>query len=100
VSNILDANIMARLSIWELTIVCHGAFLGLSVAGISLAVSCSEIGWASEVEWLSSFESTTFEWSLTNTSVTEGSTKAPSASDALVLSNTAMAITKVVTSIS
>jgi hypothetical protein len=79
-----------------LTIVALSALLGAEVTSVSLAVSGSEISWASEVEWGSLFESTAFENGLTNTSVAEGSAQAPSASDTLVFSDTGMAISETV----
>jgi len=96
VLDVLAAYIMARQSIWELTIVALSALLGGEVTSVTLAVSSSEISWAGEVEWGSGLESTAFENGLTNTSVAQGSTQAPSASDTLMFSNTGVAVTETV----
>jgi hypothetical protein len=79
-----------------LTIITGGAFLGLQVAGETLAVCGSEISWACEVEWHTGFESTAFVDGLSNTSIAEGSTQAPSALDTLMFTNTGMAVTETV----
>jgi len=97
VGDFFTACIMATQSIWELTIVALWTFLWWPVASVSLAISSSEISWACEVIWLSSFESTTFEDSLSYSSVAEGSTQAPSTSDTLMFSNTSVAVSKTVT---
>jgi hypothetical protein len=90
----------ATQSIWELTIVTGRALLGSPVASVSLAISGSEISWAGEVVWLSGRETTALEDGLTDTSVAEGTTQAPSASDTLVLADTGVAVTETVALVS